>query len=277
MACLQILSTVFEANYRILGLAAAPKPFGSKELTKALARDAKENKHLGTSSRAWWEICVTLGDETCDVRWLAEMMPQFDEAFDAAFVKEGEIMNGFMTTSKSYSAAFSVYMKHVEEMILKRIMDEKLDAGYKEIPGRLEWLLRHGSHSGGLPIPVITNRFLGWMANVLKGVTNSIEEVSTDSKNLIGSSRRRPRDIFISDWFVFETTRLTYEILMLTYALQISTWFDPIAIYMLSYSHNKLKARDLSATIMDAIQVDPAMEDLERACDAVSFTEFYSY
>jgi len=172
-----MISTIFEANYRNLSLASSPNTFSSEALTWALEQDEKERR-VGVVSKSWWKIVGTLGRHTGDPRWMTALMPQFDEAFEKAFVSEGAIMHGFMTSAKAYTQAFNVYMDSVSAAIRVRIGEDELGVEYLAVPSRLEWCLRNWPYGGGLPIPIITNRFLGWIENLLATVKDATEEVS---------------------------------------------------------------------------------------------------
>ncbi|KAF9504206.1 hypothetical protein BS47DRAFT_1401648 [Hydnum rufescens UP504] len=51
----------------------------------------------------------------------------------------------------------------------------------------------------------------------------------------------------------------------------LGTWFDPLAIHMINFSHSKSKARDLSAAMFDCIARDSTLHDVSDAIEQVAF------
>jgi hypothetical protein len=62
--------------------------------------------------------------------------------------------------------------------------------------------------------------------------------------------------------------------------VQLSTWFDPVAIHMVNFSHTKNKAQDLLAAMFDSIIHDSTLSNVsdavEEVCDLIQILELCS-
>ena len=163
----------------MIALAGSKEPLGTPEELQELAQDRHE-KLWGKQSKAWWKLYKSAGRDLgdMDMAWAAEMMPVFESAFDSAFVVDGAIVQEFMTSTKMYMGTFKGYILEVMGKFEEKVKEDSPESMYGRIAEWLEWLLWNPPYNKGVPMPVITNRMMGWMEQRLKPIQAGIEEVS---------------------------------------------------------------------------------------------------
>ncbi|KAF9515147.1 hypothetical protein BS47DRAFT_1391878 [Hydnum rufescens UP504] len=252
-----IISTIFEVNCRIIQLAGSKEPVGTQEEIDELADD-RRSKVWGTDSKGWWKMYKSAGRHAGDMGWVAEVMPVFESAFDSAFVADGVIVQEFMTSTRPYMDAFKGYMSEVMTKFREKAEEDGPESRYLTIGERLEWLLGNWPYNKGVPMPVITNRMMGWMEQRLKPIQGGIEECIENPTYRLTDDRGCAENV-------------PYRLANDRVISVLGTWFDPLAIHMINFSHSKSKARDLSAAMFDCIARDSALHDVSDAIEQVAF------
>jgi hypothetical protein len=158
----------------MMGLAGSQEPVGTEEEINELAAD-RQGKMWGKHSDAWWKMYKSAGRHVGDVAWVAEMMPAFKSAFDSAFVVNGVVLQEFLTSTKAYISAFKGYISEVMGRFTEKTEEHGSGSTYAMIAKRLEWVLWNWPYNKGIPMPVITNRMMGWMEQRLKPIEAGIE------------------------------------------------------------------------------------------------------